>query len=405
MNESDAVVETKTLTLATFVTDSCLEKMVSDYNQGAEKYHIEIADYSEYNISDDEYDWSLGLEQLNMDMASENVPDIINVYNIDLYTYASQGYFLDLYEMMGNDEIYFKNAFLSGYLTANEWNGALYWLSPICQVETLVANADLTGGLESWDLSQFFEICQTCNESGIQVVQSPSNMFIYADRDLLDCSVNTCYFNNEQFLSIMEYASELTDYSIDYSGLTDSEAQAASLEESARWGNGEQLLQQLTIGDYSDYVQMQESAVSYTLIGYPTRDGTNGTYYTDTQYMFAIPANCTDVDAAWDFITSTLEVTYYDSSGFYYSGLPVVTSYLEVYVREETAVESGEVSDADLQAFEDFLNRIIRNSIWDSTIENTVLDEFQKYVDGMQSATDTVDLLQQKVGLYLKENA
>ena len=415
LNETDADVVTQTLMLATFVINSRLENMVSDYNQSQDACRVEIVDYSTYNLSGDDYDWSLGLEQLNVDMAAGNAPDLLNVYGIDLYTYAYAGTFTDLYSQMETDTDYPKDSFLSGYLTANEVDGALYWLSPVCEIETLAANADLTGGLECWDLTQYLELCQTCNENVIEVYaeQAPTDiLFVY--QDLLDRSESTCYFDDDRFLKILEYTSEMTDYRIDTTGLSDTESFSVQTEESEKWNNGQRLIQQLTISDIGDYTEIKTSEVPYTLIGYPTRDGENGTYYTETESMFAIPANCKNTDAAWDFITSTLDVVYDDGTGMSYPGLPVVISYLEQYIYDEIAMLDAEsletqglndFSEADLMELIDYMNSITKSSVWDCTIQNTVLDELGEFTSGSQSAADTVDLIQQKVGLYLKENA
>lgn len=83
-------------------------------------YDIEIIDYGSYG-GDDYID---GLNRLNTDIISGNMPDMLLLNGMPYESYARKGLFVDLYTMINKDKLF------PGLLSAMETDGRLYFVSP-----------------------------------------------------------------------------------------------------------------------------------------------------------------------------------------------------------------------------------------------------------------------------------
>ena len=92
------------LVLAGNYIDWNLRKRVVEYNKASNDYRIVVKDYNTYNTSDD---YELGTKQLNNDIISGNMPDILIVnYDMAMDSYISKGLIAnvaDLYELHAQD--------------------------------------------------------------------------------------------------------------------------------------------------------------------------------------------------------------------------------------------------------------------------------------------------------------
>lgn len=83
-------------------------------------YDIEIIDYGSYGGDD----YINGLDRLNTDIITGNMPDMLLLNGMPYESYARKGLFVDLYTMINKDKLF------PGLLSAMETDGRLYFVSP-----------------------------------------------------------------------------------------------------------------------------------------------------------------------------------------------------------------------------------------------------------------------------------
>lgn len=412
---------TKTLTLGTYYADSNLSDAISKFNRSQSKYRIQIKDYSQYDtaIDNGESDQK-GLTVLNEDIAAGNMPDLMNVTGIDFISYAKKGAFRNLYDFMATDDTYPKEALLPNLLQACEINEELYWLAPEFGVRTLIANQELTEGKTAWSMQEFVDICRKCDSEGISLMPSQIQE-IYLDTlavgdQWVDMENNICHFDDPAFLDALHFSQEMKEEQPpDYENVTPEEWDAYYTEDTMKYVNGKRLFSDSYITRYEGY--LMEAALfpksQSTLIGYPTLDGSKGSYFNFNSCMYAISANCSDPEGAWEFIRQTLEVD------IAMSAFPVLTEKLKEALQRplEKYDELGlghvnmnhveltvdKPTQEDMEAFFNYLQSIDQIETGQIAYK-TYHDVMEDFYSGTRTAEETAAQMQERFQLYLKEN-
>lgn len=125
------------------------------FNEEHKDCKIVIRDYS---LEDD------GDTQFNLDVASGNIPDIINLTSIDPMMLAEKGFFTDLSIFMEQDSEVSKENLQDDLLKLLEMDGKLYFLPPSFTIEALVGRKNDIGNRTSWTLEEFDTFCKEKNQ-------------------------------------------------------------------------------------------------------------------------------------------------------------------------------------------------------------------------------------------------
>ncbi len=414
----------ETLTLATYYLDDQLSEKVAAFNNAQDQYRIEVKTYDEYNNyeGEDESEWNKGMTVFHEDIAAGNIPDLVDVNSFNAQSYAEKGLFVDLYDYMEKDDTYTKDAFLPNFLAANEVDGALYWLAPTFSISGMMANDNLTGHKDSWTLQEYVDVCQSCVDQGIEIMEYQSQEtflrnIIYGS-EFVDFFNGVCHFDDPGFVGLLELSKQVTSNEPDYDNMTDSEWEAYSMEQTMRYQNGEILLQNTNFWGFQDYATSKAlfGDEPVTMIGCPKVSDKSSFQMSLNGAAIAITTSCEVPDVAWDFIRSTMEIDLETVYSF-----PVLTEDLDAYLAEdakkmEQVVEGGYnyngvdlklqmPTDEELDAFKEVLYSVDRIQILDDALMSMVDETLQDFYDGNQTAEETANLLQQKCNLYLKENS
>lgn len=442
-----------------------LQRAVLKFNRASDTVRITLVDYSQYDS--EENNWNGSTTQLNTDIISGNVPDILLVDNsLPFQSYVNKGLFTDLYPLLDADESLSREDFVSNVLEACENDGKLTSIVPYYDIVTAVAPAGMVDSAAGWTWDQFFSVLQQYPDikNALPSITRDSvlNIALMLSGDqYIDYSTGTCHFDSPAFQQLLEYAAtypaEISDN--DY-------------KETKDWFAEGQALMNITY--LYDFTCMREQ--TYTLNGpvvfkgFPTADGTGGSAI--MPYMqLAISQGCADKTAAWEFISSFLTQEYQDDitgdlplrvdslqkmadramnpddSSSYIGG---ITSYASNTAEinavmstddtaaedsgettEETAdtaaedtAEAGDIADDDIAGgdlnSEDYWNRAVTQAEidqmmdvihstktlyqWDQSLTNIITEEVAAFFNGSKTAADTAAIIQNRASTYLSES-
>ena len=188
------------------------------------------------------------------------------------------------------------------------------------------------------------------------------------------------------------------------------EANRESLE---RFYGGQQMLQQEMIGRLQD-IQHLDSIFGgkASFVGYPVEDGSVGSCFSIAGRSLAMSSACRNKEAAWDFLRQTFLPK---GSKEAFGPIPI---NLRDYERSKACDVSTTISNVlgpdydyviraatedERQRYENLLNSIDKIDLCDKTIFDIVQELIGPYFAGDKTLDETIQLIQNRVGLYVNE--
>lgn len=197
----------QTLTLAAFNLDVMMQGYIADYNKSHPECTIEVVDYGEG-------DAGAGMTRLNADIVAGNVPDIIELSNVDVGLYAALGILTDLSPYLEAEEEFKREDLIDSALSMHMADGKLYGIPAGVMAETLMAYSEETVGREEWTTEEFqaalarlpegAEMIDNLSALGMLRIQLSMNMDQY-----IDYKTGTCSFDGESFRELLEFSMTL----------------------------------------------------------------------------------------------------------------------------------------------------------------------------------------------------
>lgn len=210
-----------TLTLATYMPEVILLDWINTYNETSTKYKVNVVDYAAYDKGND----GQGLTRLRTDIISGNTPDIYDLSNLSADIYARRGILEDLTCYFSNDSTIQYDDFVPSAIKALETNGGLYYITPTYEVISVCGDAGFVGDKGNWTPQEFFAATENMIPSEVFGPETTKTTFLsylltFMGDEYIDKEKLQCHFDDQSFISFLEFASELPDdYQYD---LTDS---------------------------------------------------------------------------------------------------------------------------------------------------------------------------------------
>ncbi len=307
----DEVVPKNMLRLAVNYSSYELRSRVIDFNKKNDTYRIVIDDYSRFNTDEN---YGAGVEKLNSDIISGNVPDIFMINNETPYdVYAAKGIFADIYELMDKDESFDRSKYLENIFKAYEYNGELLSLVPSFTVQTFAAKKDLLGGIKGWNFKEFTEFAAAHPEIRMFDYEYNREYFVrnfmlFARDQFIDAETGICSFDSPEFRELLTFAASLEE--TDFWSSIDEEDQMSSdfwQEFDNRFKEGRVLLSNAYINEFE---YSFKNLLSYTFggdiefVGFPVSEGNGALIEAYTEY--AIAADSDFKEGAWEFLKTTI---------------------------------------------------------------------------------------------------
>lgn len=282
-----------------------LQREVLRFNRASDTVRITLVDYSSYN--NEENQWNGAVTQLNNDIITGKVPDILAVdSSLPFQSYLAKGLFTDLYPLLDADETLQREDFLPNVLQACENDGKLYSVIPYFDLMTAIVPAGTVGDEPGWTWDEFLQAVEQRPELEQAILEADREQLLIVaillgGDQFVDFKTGTCHFDTPAFQRVLEYVAtypEEYDYGENY------------VEPKEQFASGKVMMQAVSLWSFDsvrDYTYNLNGPIVYK--GFPTGDGSVGSAI--QPYMqLAISEACPDKTAAWQFVGHFLSKEY-----------------------------------------------------------------------------------------------
>ncbi|MBO4330710.1 MAG: extracellular solute-binding protein, partial [Oscillospiraceae bacterium] len=317
-SEDDAV-EKYVINYASVYLDNSMQDAIIEFNKQNSDFRIRYIDYSAYNTADD---YSGGIHQLNMDIISGKIPDIISLEQLPFQTYASKGLLMDMGAALSSDPDFDRADYLENLLDAPRYNGKSYSIIPSFSVYTIIGKSDYVGEEQGWTVDDLHALMEAHPESALFETMTKSNLlaiFMYMSiDDYIDYDKGTCSFDSPSFIKLLEIANSFPD-SIDwesyYGSMTDADWDARN----NAYRDGSILLEMNVVSSYDDIKdQMNNFGGALTYKGFPASRGIGSVIMPNME--LAISSKSRLKGACLDFIKYLMSNEYLSETSY---GFPI----------------------------------------------------------------------------------
>jgi len=418
------VKEVVTLAIPEFgFSETWLQLYITDFNRTNPDYTIEVVSYMD-NFSNDEYEDAL--KRFNIDIGTGKLADITAFprFGVSIYSYTSKGIFVDLYELMENDPDTNKNDYLPGVFEALEMDGKLYTIFPIFWLSTIVAKTSEVGGTPGLSIDEFIDYLDSKPEAEDIIMDMDRHKFILMTslNYFTDRGTGRMTFDRDIFMKILKAAQRFPIDRIEYSD------DGTGLFPHLGAKQGEPLMiDGLVFGVGNAFRNIKQFEYFFgeevTYIGLPTPDGSGSFFWPFNR--FAIAEQSEKKEGAWQFIKHMMN--NYNMDWKNAINLPIKMSEFERMAHEATIefednpywrdIMIGTAANGDpITVRLDRDNTLEENQkLWDLLLKTNAVEpsepvilgiinqEIRDYLTGQKPAEVVIDIIENRVNLYLSE--
>lgn len=392
--------------------DPDINERIVSFNRGQSDYFIEIRKYGEDSYLD-------GLSALNTDITTGKAPDILALRDSEfLKELGEKGVLEDLYAYMDAGEWPKRKDFVVNVLPHMENDGKLYGLVPFFTISGLIANPNhiSTDAFTFAQLKELYEKNQGNEEvlvyNGLNQSALMGDCIVTSLGEFVDLENKTCDFTKAEFRTLLEFAAQFETpdgawYGDDYENYT-------KLLEDKMY-----VLYDGGIESFQKYMGYQGlMGQNGKLVGFPSVSGSKPHLSTYSSYL-AINSKSGHKDAAWQFLCTFLENRYLLNSEGAAMGFPVTQNGFDMAAQRSMESSTGEagLGNANGQFVyyqvppatkEDvaYLQKVIAEAEQPEDygdIPGIVWEEADSYLDGSKTVQEVIDIIQNRVQLYLDE--
>lgn len=419
----EEVPDKKVLVLACYYAGSDIKQRVVDFNRTSQEYKIVIKNYDIYNTYDD---YQAGVTQLNNDIITGNMPDIL-VANTDLpvSNYIAKGLLADIGKMIEDDEELSKEEFLQNVFDAYSVKGKLYYVIPTFYVRTMLAKTRLVGDGDRWTMDEMIQVLDSMPEGTNLISDMTRSYFFnlvmqYCGSNFVDVDTGKCNFNSPDFIAMMEFAKSLPEE------ITYDEDYWMNYNWETMYREDRALLYEAYISRIADlnYVINGYFGEDVNFIGFPMEGGKGSVLYAGNSYC--ISAKSGNKDGAWEFLRYYLTDEYQESLTY---GLPVQKDVFVEKAQEarnkpyyidgdgnkqeydETFWMNGESIPLDPMTQEQIdqvtnaVYSVDRVYYYNTDVMNIINEEMDYFFQDQKTAEDVAETIQRRVQVYVDENS
>ncbi|MDD7302589.1 MAG: extracellular solute-binding protein [Eubacteriales bacterium] len=386
------------------------------FNQSQNEYYIKCEEYASKNSTGD---WQSLMSRLDADIVAGKVGDIISMSDPDSITkYASKGLFTDLYELPG----FGKDKIFGCVSEAMERDGILAAIPQEFVLNTLAVQKGTVG--EDFDVGKIIELAK--NSGGKRLFMAINRAAVNGQllnsvlNECVDVSAGKCDFSSGAFTDYLDYLMTLPENDED-----------AMYDGANHYAAGEIMFYQARIGAISDYAMTMNifGDAGADICGYPSRDGgraelSAGSYYSVVKKSrvkdgaaaflnYLLSPDCTIDDARGMREIPSLKATmkaWEESEGkmYYYFYKNNINRWsADTNPIDETEMgEPGVCVKVDRELFDSFYEYLDGAHVFGNmpqSITDIVVEEMDAFLSSAKSASETADIISNRVSLYLSE--
>lgn len=409
------VKEKEIVTYCSLFPDEEARECAIRFNRSQDVYQVVVRDYAGYEDP---------TEAMHKDLVAGQTADIVDLSGLSSDKYAARGIFVDLYEFMEADEEISKEDFQENVLSVMETDGKLYRIAPTVGINALVTHASALKNEESLSVRAMKEM----EKGGAKAFYRDTKQAVLGRalemnyEEYVDWSKGVCHFDEESFLSVLEYANTYVSdeefvWEEDMKTMTDSVRDGEVLFAS---------VYNLSMEDLQLYEKMFETDIS--VIGFPSEVFSGSALSMEREFAVSMSSN--QKEGAWEFLKTYLSREYVSSqlAEGDILGIPIRKDSMEDKMKRITATEpytddfGHEIKpisyewgyeDVFLQVgpLEDKLEELYRKTakqadrryVYDSDVMKMVQEEAKDYFDGEMSVKEAAENIQKRVSVYMDD--
>lgn len=394
--DSGYVPERQTVTLGmAYMSTTRLGRLVRSFNRSNMEYEIEIKNYED-------------MEAFTEDLLfhPETVADMLELGWIEKDMLDKKGLLEDLKPYMKESDLVGEDDIMEVIRDACESNGKLTSMMAGFSVQTVFTTAESVSK-SGWTYDQLFELDRDYPDSKLLDVytsQSIWNLVNYTLDSYVDWEKGECHFDSPEFIRLLENIKGLS-----YPENQEDQRVFIGEEEDAKFLKQEFLLRYTTYYspyDYSrEYTKFKDKAWD---VGFPTQEG-ELCYLLSPMMQFAIYSNSPNKDGAWaflEFVLSEEEQSWYGSD---YGGFPVRADAFETYLNKPYSavykMADDYTSEETIQMLREAMEHMrMGQSSANGQVSNIIYEETQAFYAGDKTVEQCVEIIQNRVQLYLDES-
>ncbi|MCI9143788.1 MAG: extracellular solute-binding protein [Lachnospiraceae bacterium] len=401
---------------------SDMKQRIVEYNRSNDEYRITVKEYDSYNTYED---YQAGLTQLNNDITTGNMPDILVTSGLPVENYISKGLLADVGKLIEKDEELSQVEFVQNVMDAYSVDGKLYYVFPSFRVSTMIGKTSIVGDRTSWTMADMMELMNTLPEGTNMLGEMTRDNFMYTmmdfcGADFIDVSTGKCEFDSQNFISMMEFAKELPEeLSEDYFG------EDYWMNYESQYRENRTILRNLYIGRLSDVNSTINGSFGepVSFVGFPTESGM-GSYVQATD-CYAISAKSANIDGAWAFLRYYLTDEYQEELSW---GMPIQMKYFMENAQEATQrpyyldengnkqeyddyfymggeeIKLDPMSQEQVDQLVNFIFSINKCYYGNNDITTIINEEMPSFFSGQKSAQEVAKIIQSRAQLFVDEN-
>ena len=401
---ADELAEKTVLTVGITSTGGFDWERILEFNRENEEYYLKTVFYTD---EENGGVYGAGAQKLALDITTGAAPDIYQIDDIPVETFARRGVFCDLTPFIERD--LGENALYKPFTDKISLGGKIYEAYSDFVLITAVGLEKNVGAAEDWNFDRFCAAYAALPPGAAAFDDGSTAEFILNELlsggiyDFVDFEHAACDFESGEFAAMLEFAAAAAGNEHDG-------------ESFAAMKNGELLLSTAYVyepGMYALYrAHSTDEAVS--VVGYPSKSG--GVTLMLPGSGFAISVGCGHKEAAWEFIKPLLTEEY-QSGNLDGMGFPTNAAAFKKYLAaEKTPPVGGKAYHYGGGANFDSVTEQERQELR-ALIDGAVLDRGSDYADiisiireesahffaGNCSAEDCAARVQGRVGILLSE--
>lgn len=401
---------------------SIREKVV-DFNRNSDEYRVQINDYGKFSKYDENDTYVSGAFQLNNDMSSGNIPDIIvGDGDVDMTSFAAKKIITDLNPFIEKDEDINKEDYFENVLDALSYGGKLCQITSDFTLSTICGPKSKLGDSMEWTTEEFLGL----KDKGRIFWEREDRDYLLRAlittnlTEFVDFENKTCDFDNERVAGLIDLiAEEGYVYDEEISKFEDEEDD--SKLHSRRYADGKCQADFINIGSFYELLELQQGAAGeeVTIKGLPSEKGNGILVVPNTS--FAICEKSKNKDAAWQFIRTFIGEEYQNSlvEDDYSYRIPLMKSAYDVMINKAISnqnnpygqIEKPDGSYEDMKPIDQNTADKVKKAVEsasrcvasDERIGKIIEEAAEKVFNDEISSAEAAAEIQSKVKTYLNE--
>jgi len=405
--------------------DKSLKSAVYEFNQKSKTHRMEIYDYDN---SEEMYDYSKIISQMNLDIISGTAPDIIiGSSALSMDAYISKGVLADLNTFLENDPDIKREDFIENVLALKETDGKLYELYSSFSLTGLIGAKSLIGDRTGWTVDEFVEMVNGLPENmkpmqGIDYDSLLQMACIASGNQFVNWATGEVSFESDEFIQLLNYA-KTYGVPADDQGMG-MMGRSIEIDGNEAIKNKElAMIQTFGMTTLSTFASYRETfGEPITIVGFPSANKSGPSCY--TQMSFSISEKSESKDAAWEFIKFFLSEDSQDKLAGNYSGLPVLRASMDKLIEKEKkpkentggvafmdssgftySMEYAPLTQEGAETFLEIVEDLNTGVSFDQSISDIISTEADAFFKGSKSDIETARIIQERVQTAVNEKS